>query len=363
MLETEIKRSRAGVKKWLTWCLLILVLCGCSEVIDLDTKGVTAQLVIYGRVTDGTAGNEVSIALTSPINGEQQPVTKAQIRLIENDQEIASYVEYAPGNYRLAYSDSARVGRAYQLSVVLPDGSSFLSLPAVMPDQAAEDQLYFDASAVETVVNQAGNTIERNLIQLFSNTRVLDQEKDFYLRWNITEAYTYEERIRPPPNPFAGPPPPCFITNDITGQQAMLFSGTEIKVPVINDLLLSSAEIDSRFAFAYYFSVIQTTMDEAAYEYWKLIDEISNVEGSIFDKPAAPIPGNFRNTADPLEEVLGYFEVVRSDTSFIRIRSDDIPFFVEIPCTFANQPREPASCTDCILLNNSSYQKPYYFIY
>jgi len=342
-------------------CFLFLI-SSCSEVIDLDTEGVDAQLVIYGRVTDGSAGNEVSIAFTSPINGEQTPVTEAQVRLIEDDQEIASYIEFSQGNYRLAYSDSARVGRTYQLSVVLPDGRSLESLPTVMPNQAAEDQLYFDASTVETVVNQAGNTIERNLIQLFSNTRVLDQEKDFYLRWNITEAYSYEERIRPPPNPFAGPPPPCYITNDITGQQSMLFSGAEIKVPVINDLLLSSSEIDTRFAFAYYFSVIQTTMDEDAYKYWKLIDEISNIEGSIFDKPAAPVPGNIRNTANPDDEILGYFEVVRSDTSFVRVRSDDIPFFVEIPCTFANRLREPASCTDCILLENSSYQRPYYFV-
>ncbi len=361
MSETEVKRSKGGAKKWLTWCLLVLVLCACSEVINLDTEGVAPQLVIYGRITDGKAGNEVSIALTSGFNGEQQPVTRAEVRLIENDREIADYIEFSPGNYRLAYSDSARLGRTYQLSVELSDGRSFLSLPAVMPDQAAEDQLYFDASVVETVVNQAGTAIERNLIQLFTNTRVLDQEKDFYLRWNITESYSYEERIRPPPNPFEGPPPPCYITNDITGQQAILFNGAEIKVPVINDLFLSSTEINSRFAFAYYFSVVQTTMDEAAYEYWKLIDEISNIEGSIFDRPAAPVPGNFRNTANPDEEVLGYFEVVRSDTSFVRILSDDIPFYVEIPCTFANREREPPSCTDCILLNNSSYQKPYYF--
>jgi len=361
MLKGEVRRSGREAMNWLTWCLLILVLCACSEVIDLGTEGVDAQLVIYGRVTDGAAGNEVSIALTSPFNGEQTPVSGAQVRLIENDQEIASYIESSPGEYRLVYADSAKVGRSYQLSVVLRDGSSFLSLPAVMPGQAAEDQLYFDASTVETVVNQAGNTIERNLIQLFSNTLVLDQEKDFYLRWNITEAYSYEERVRPPPNPSEGQPPPCYITNDITGQQSILFSGAEIKLPVINDLLLSSSEIDSRFAFAYYFSVIQTTMDEAAYEYWKLVDEISNVEGSIFDKPAAPVQGNIRNTANPDDEILGYFEVVRSDTSFVRVRSDDIPFFVEIPCTFANRPTEPASCTDCILLENSSYNRPYYW--
>lgn len=349
-------------KKRLSWCLLILALCTCSEVIDLNTEGVAAQLVIYGRITDGTAGNDVSISFTSPFNGEQAPVTEAEVMLIENDREIASYVEHSPGNYRLAYSDSARVGRTYQLSVTLPSGRSFLSLPAVMPDQSAEDQLYFDASAVETVVNQAGNTIERNLVQLFTNTRVLDQGKDFYLRWNITEAYSYEERTRPPPNPFQGPPPPCYITNDITGQQAMLFNGAEIKVPLINDLLLSSTEIDSRFAFAYYFSVIQTTMDKAAYDYWTLIDQISNVEGSIFDRPAASVTGNFRNTANPDEEVLGYFEVVRSDTSFLQLKSDDIPFFIQIPCPFAERLREPRSCTDCILLDNSSYHRPYYWL-
>ena len=116
----------------------------------------------------------------------------------ENDQQIASYVEYEPGSYRLAYSDSARVGRIYQLSVELPDGRSFLSQPAVMPDQAAEDDLYFDASAVEVVVNEAGTVTEKNLVQLFTNTRILDEERDFYLRW--------KKRINNPAPPHAPDP-------------------------------------------------------------------------------------------------------------------------------------------------------------
>ena len=125
--------------------------------------------------------------------------------------------------------------------------------------------------------------------------------------------------------------------------------------------MLKTTEIDPRFAFGYNYSVVLNTMDEAAYEYWKLVDEISNTQGSIFDRPAAPVPGNFRNINDPEEEVLGYFEVVRSDTTRIRVRAEDVPFFVTVPCPISERDREPAWCTACLLLENSTSTRPYYW--
>ena len=337
---------------------LMLLLLACSEVVNLKTEGVAQKLVVYGRITDGIAGNEVSIAYTSPINGNQEPVTNAQLSLFENNVEIAQYLEYEPGRYRLFYpNDSAREGHSYELLIQLADGTQYRSLPATMPKAAAVDQLYYDASQVEVVVNQEGLEVEANLVQLFSNTRVLDPEADFYLRWNVRESYAVQERLRPGPVP----PPPCYITHDISGQEAKLFNGSEVKVPEIPAVPLASTRINSRFAFQNFYQVILTTMDETAYEYWSLIDEISNTRGSIFDRPAAPVPGNLRNLNDPDEEVLGYFEVVRSDTSFIKARREDLPFRIEHPCPHSEAFREPAWCTACLLLENSTWNRPYFW--
>lgn len=338
---------------------LIVVSTSCSEPVNLNTGEGDKLLVIYGKVTDGTAGNELFIGLTSEVGAAQEPISRAEPVLVENGIPIGVYEETSPGNYRLNLNgDSARVGREYELIVTLADGRQYKSLPTIMPGLAAIDRPRFDASVVEVEVNQAGLEVKRNLIQLFVDTEIIDQERDFYLKWDIIETYSFQERIRNTPIP----PPPCFVTNNTTGQNVFLFNGEEIKVPVIRDQLLSTSEIDSRFAFDYYFSVVQTTMDKDAHDYWKLIGQISNSQGSIFDQPSAAVPGNFRNLADPEEEVLGYFEVVRSDTSRVRVRGDAIDFYVSIPCPQrppANT--EPRECVACLLIKNSTDERPYFW--
>ena len=342
--------------------LCLLLLCThCSEVIDLKVNEQEQNIVIYGKVTDGTAGNELSISLTSEAGAEQEPIEGAQAVLLENNIPIGIYEPYEPGKYRLNLrGDSARAGQQYELSITLPDGRQFKSLPAIMPELAAIDKPRFDASVVDVTVNQAGLLVERNLIQLWVDTEIVDQENDFYLKWDIFETYSFQERFRVtnPPEPI----PSCYITNVTTGQEIYLFNGAEIKVPEIRDQLLSTSEIDSRFAFDYYFSVVQTTMDKQAFEYWTLVNEVSNSRGSIFDQPPAPVGGNFRNEEDPDELVLGYFEVVRSDTTRARVRGDAIPFFVSIPCPgLAPGVIEPAACTDCLLIKNSTFNRPYFW--
>jgi len=345
--------------------LLLLGICllyaACSEIVDLKTGEQQDQIVIYGKVTDGIAGNELSISLTSNVGGEQQPVDGAQAVLLEDGNPIGNYERYARGKYRLNLNgDSARVGRQYELMITLVDGRQYKSEPAIMPDLAAIDRPRFDASVVDVVVNQAGLQVSRNLIQVFIDTEVIDQERDFYLKWDTFEAYSFEERLRVQVPPVL--PPPCYVINETTGQEIYLFNGEDIKVPFIRDQLISSSEIDSRFAFDYYFSIVQTTMDKSAYEYWTLVDEISNSQGSIFDQPPAPVPGNFRNVNVPKEEVLGYFEVVRSDTTRVRVRGDAIPFYISKPCpSIPPGTSEPPECTNCILIKNSTYRRPYYW--
>ena len=340
---------------------IVLLLTGCSEVVDLNIGAQNERIVIFGKVTDGTAGNELSIAFTSPVGGEQEPVSEADAVLLENGNPIGRYEERAPGQYRLNLNgDSARTGRTYELQVTLRDGTQYRSQPAIMPALAAIDHPRFEAGEVLDVVSQNGIAVEQRQIRVFLDTEVLDQSRDFYLKWDTFEAYSYQERLR-----VLVPPqlrPPCYIFNITTGQEIYLFNGEELKVDVVRDQLISSSKLDSRFAFDYYYGIVQSTIDRNAHEYWTLVDEISNSVGSIFDTPPGPVPGNFRNVNDPNEEVLGYFEVARSDTTYVRVRGDDLPFFVPPPCPgLPLGGTEPASCTDCLLVPNSSYARPYFW--
>ena len=357
--------NRVGIKLRIPnpYCLVLLAftslgLTACTEVIDLDTGRPRQQLVIFGRVTDGLAGNEVRVSLTSVEGLEPEPVDNAQVWLIEDGEILAEYTERSPGFYRLNLpQDSARTGRVYHIRVRAPGGSVYESTPTVMPAQVAIDSLYFEQGRLEEVVNEAGITVERRLANFKVDSEIVNPGQDFFLKWHLIEAYGFQERIRVTPIPRV----PCFITNEISGQQVRLFNGAKLRVPRIIGQPMSRVVIDRKFAFDYYFSVIQTTIDRDTHLYYERLNAVSSTQGSIFDQPPAPLPGNITNIDDPEEEVLGYFEVVRADTSRIRVRNTDLEFRVLLPCPQANFRIEGPECTECLVLTNSSLQRPYYW--
>lgn len=341
--------------------VLITFSISCSDVIDLNGRPAEPALIIYGRVTDGTAGNVVSIFLSSErSDGAQQHVSDARVFLIEDGQTVGEYkaLRSRPGDYRLdMVNDSARQGRTYQLAVELPNGDRILSQPTTMPGLAAIDSVYIETSLADVVVSQEGFTVQRRLAQLFADTRIVEYDAPFYLKWNIIEAYTAVQT----PQCCGDPPPPCYVTNDITGQEIRLLNGADLKSDVIERQSVISSTIDGRFAFAYYYVLVQSTVDEQAYEYWRQIREVANLSGSIFDKTTGNVDGNlyYENRTDA--RVFGYFEVARSDTSVVWMNSDDFDFFLREPCPAARIDQAPPECDNCLLIPNSTHDRPYFY--
>lgn len=342
--------------------IVMLWLVGaCAEVIELDSRSTAPSLIVYGRITDGTAGNEITIFESSTrSDGAQEALSGATIDLIENGRVIAQYEEEIdrPGNYRLIMpNDSAREGRVYQIAIRLPSGDQVLSEPSVMPGLKARDSIYVEVDLVDVVINQEGIRELRRLSQLLVDTKILEKDSDFYLRWNVIETYTAVQTLVC----CGPPPPPCYVTNDISGQELRLFDGSVLKPDLITRQNLANTTIDGRFAFTYFYQVIQSTIDEAAHSYWAKVEEIANLSGSIFDKTPANIVGNLYYPDRPKDPIFGYFEVARVDTTRTWLNSDRFNFFLREPCPAARIDEAPPECGNCLLIENSSHHRPYFY--
>ncbi|OEK00865.1 hypothetical protein BFP97_04785 [Roseivirga sp. 4D4] len=341
----------------ITW----LMMAGCAEVIELGSKPTAPSLIVYGRITDGTAGNEITIFESSTrSDGAQQALSGATIDLLEDGSVIAQYEEELnnPGNYRLVMpNDSAREGRSYQIAITLPSGEQVLSEPSIMPGLKAKDSIYVEVDLVDVVVDQGGIRELRRLSQLLVDTEILEKETDFYLRWNVIETYTaVQTQVCCGP-----PPPPCYVTNDITGQALRLFNGAKLKPDLIPRQNLANTTVDGRFAFTYFYQVVQSTIDEGAHAYWTKVEEIANLSGSIFDKTPANIVGNLYYPDRPKDPIFGYFEVARVDTTRTWLNSDRFDFFLREPCPAARLDEAPPECGNCLLIENSSHHRPYFY--
>jgi len=101
-----------------------------------------------------------------------------------------------------------------------------------------------------------------------------------------------------------------------------------------------------------------------AYAYWDKVNEIAYLTGSIFDTPPAPIKGNIYNIKNEEEIVLGYFEVSSVDTLRMWTNRNDLnPLAIYDRCNdeYLYQAWNDDACRDCLVLDNASTERPYYW--
>lgn len=346
------------MKNWhrTVWLLWFSPLIACAEVIDLGTESGESLVVIYGRFTSGDEGNILEIARTSGSGAAPSPVSGATVMVMAASGDEGSYQEMEPGRYVLARNTIYQYQSEFTLHVDLPNGSRYQSQPQTMPQRVGEDQLTFEANTIQAPV---GNNVEvsRNVVQLYMSSEIFRPEEAHFIRWNILETYLFPEKPHTVNSPDA-PPQWCYITNDLEGQEVFLYDGTRLKTPRIASRLMTNRRVDHAFVSAYYFQVVQSSLSSDAFRFWNEINQVSNAQGSIFDKPLGPVTGNIFNVDDPDEEVLGYFEVSRVDTTRLFLRREDIPFAVNAPCPIVGQ-ADP-ECLNCLLLKNSMKVKPHF---
>ena len=124
--------------------LLLLGLFACAEVIDLDTENEGGQLVIFGRITNGAFSNQIRITRTQLSGQVPEGISGARVTVTDDEGNVGQYTGDDEGNYILESPGYVGIpGRAYSLTVTLPNGETYESRPEVMPEISAKDSLYF----------------------------------------------------------------------------------------------------------------------------------------------------------------------------------------------------------------------------
>ena len=136
----------------------------------------------------------------------------------------------------------------------------------------------------------------------------------------------------------------------------------ELEGNQIRNEIIFETEYDHKFGFNYCFHVSQLSMDKKEYEYWRTVNDIINIDGSLFDPPPGTVKGNLYYENDQEKLVLGYFTVAGISTKRVFANITLTGSSVE-PACFPFRPRSqnPPECVDCELLRNSTAVKPDYW--
>lgn len=358
--------------------LCVLLFTQCAEVIDLNNETSGGQLIIAGRLTNGTMGNIVNITRALPDEQAPEPISGALVKVIAENGAEEEFLESSPGNYELGQGIVlGQVGGAYFLEVKL-DGKTYTSSAQEMMPILAQDELRFELGTQE-VVSASGVSRTEEVIKVYANSTLNSLPDEFYIRWAMEEVYNRNGIDLPVNNfPFYEKMR-CYITNELSTQEIFLVDGTEIRNVNLNNREMAVRGIDNSFITKHYFNIIQFALNKEAHDYWKNLLSITARQGSIFDSPPAPIPGNIFSS-DPLEDVFGFFEASAIDTTRLLVTNNDIPIFFLDPCPIDGADafrmrRLPFQCISCLfeqeiveeecvfcnLLPNSTTVRPSYF--
>jgi hypothetical protein len=343
---------------------LLLLFSGCFKEIFFENVPDEQILVVQGTITDVPSSRTIFLSYTAPFgqqNGER--ISAAQIDLIDDKGKKWPYVEVLKGRYVMRDSQLRILpGERYFVEIKLANGEAFRSELQKMPRSSQIDDLRLTFNQLE----------DDRPLRVWADVSALGNQDGTFLRWSLLRIARKQEvdqfRIRP----FSldiPTPKTCYITYSVNEQSILLF-GTERK----DDFKLKQQELaaiptDRTFADRNMVQVVQYSLPEAAYQYYRKINTITNQVGTIFDPPPAKVRGNILQTTDPDRIILGYVDLAAVDTAVAFVNPSFFePVYIASDCMqdfsrpdWAATWGYPATCLNCLLIPGSGTQLPKYW--
>ena len=246
-------------------------------------------------------------------------------------------------------------GVSYTLNVSTPDGQNITSTPTVAPQSTIGiDSLDFAISKEERFNNE-GFLITTEFVNVLADLNLTGAQRPF-LRWRATGEYQFQEDAR-----FLLNPKTCYVKESIDFNNLPILNTQEVATDRVDDLQILTTLLNERFLITYLFNVFQYTVTEDELKYWEKVEELVNIDGTLFDPPPGAIVGNLNAENDDEARVQGYFSVVAevSDRLFVDVAQKG--GFAITTCTRGFMQENPAKCDDCLTINNSSLVRPPYW--
>lgn len=328
--------------------LSLLALVSCTEPFDIPKTKTEGVLVIDARITNENKQQTIKLSRTVPldsnaINGE----ARANVTVRDDLGNEFRFREGETGTYVSDANFATIPGRVYELKVETSDGWSYSSQKTEAPPASEIDRLYAEGGvrdSLEQGVFIYVDNDEPTNGPFYYKYEYEETYKVFAPFWTPEEAYFVVYIPNIPTGGTIGVRPriqeeqlcyPSFNSRRIIqGSTAGLSNNSLEKFPV----RFISQE---NYILAYRYSILvkQYAQTASAFSYYETLAKLSKVENVFSQVQTGYFEGNISSDIDPLEPVLGYFEVASVDQQRIFFDYEDIfpgerkPNF-PFPCEF-----------------------------
>lgn len=343
--------------------LLLLSAASCVDPYAYPFEEVSDNMVVEAALTTLPGPQQVRLSATRNIynrdNRSVLYIKGARVSVIDSDGLEHEYLEKGNGYYFSDAAFSAVVGKSYRLKIVTAEGVEYQSDSELaagtteMTDIEARYQRKSERNARGVYESVDGFSIAARV------NDAPDQRNYYLLRMKITyKVLTHPEsyqvfdtglgRYVPAPKPCCNI---CWITEQLP--EFVVYGDQTISGQKNAEVPLGYFEARSKYFFEkVYFEVTQYTLSSGGYAFWKSLADLKFKQGTLFDPSPAELPGNIHNTADPEEQVIGYFTVSGVSTAGSFISNHQIPGGVRYDFVFND---------DCRLLANSTADRPLFW--
>jgi len=301
----------------------ILTIESCVEPIvpELNNDDSEIMLVVDGKITDEEG--PFRVRLTNSVKVDVMfyldPVLDADVHIYDDKGNTVQLFGEKNGWYETSDKKLKGIpGNYYTLSITTADGKQYESSSVLMHEAVDIDTLYFEEVSHTRFENN--EIFEENWLDILLDSH--DPEGKIKYWWFEFEE-TWEVRMLTDNISVQHSPPdaPDNITKEniaVSTDKIVCWVTKPSKSILIANTISSSADEIKRFPLRslgpgedklhirYSILVKQSSISPELYDFWKLLKDVNENSGGIYDKMPAQIYGNI-SCCDGKSKALGYF--------------------------------------------------------
>ena len=353
----------------------LVFLSGCLDEIDFaKADAIDSSIAIQGKIVKSNP-SFVSITIRGVFNFEDVPrLLNAQEVTVEDESgNIVEIPSNADGIFFLELPDDhpfkVDYGKSYKVNVATFDGRNYSSsLEELFPAPTPEN-LDVKRTQIETQdVNGNIKLFDQLTYSISTPLKAPSSSVNARLLWELISTFKFTDspesygRRACFPTRLDSEAKTCYITSSPVTNYVTL-NGPDLSVDRVDNVELLNASLNSNYAEGYYLSVLQQSLSPTAFAYWEQVGNVVSRTGSLFQAPAGKVITNLVNTADPKEDIFGYFYATEQTTRRIFV-SPDLADNPPLPCPSPPSESGQAAndCCNCTTAGVSSTVKPSWWI-
>ena len=345
--------------------IFILLTAACVDRITFEAiEASTYSMVVDGFISDQPGPYTVNVSTSfdpESANKVKTAVTRLNIQLSDNLGNKETLSEVSPGNYQTS-PDGIRgvTGRAYTLTIITPDGRTYVSRPDTMPVPPKIDSLYYEY----TLIRDANGAQQAGYDFYTDNTSGTTGSR--WWKWRFSG--TFQAETKPelteiaksqcfPQTPYGlcNYLPPCSgyrnVGNFRDPQFVRQFDCTCCTCwynlyndsPVLNDALYTLTTSIPRvkvyhvpvdpwvFMHRLRAEVFLFAMSRESFRFFQAIKDQRDAVNSLFQPISGRMPVNFTQTEGRQEIVQGLFYAAGVSNKAVYIEREEVPGYKDLP--------------------------------